>query len=75
MFIKTLFRNSDEAVEYGKTATKEQIHELVIRRNQLLFMLHCLDEDNTTDEELRHMMVWATYAQFCREAIEEYKRR
>ena len=73
--MKTMFRNSDEAIEYGKQSTKEQIKQLIIRRNQLLFMIHCLDEDNATDNELKHMMMWATYAQFCREAINEYKRR
>lgn len=61
------FSSREDAVAFGKSATKEQIEILRKKRKRIIQELV-----STTDIDVKIRLI--TQAQFCREAIEEFEK-
>ena len=61
------FKSTEDAIDFGKCATKETKTKLIFVRSGFLQKSKDLLQRHKFDEA----MVAATQAQFCREAIEE----
>lgn len=63
------FKNTEDAVNFGKTATPEQIAEMQSQRELLLKEIETIKSDDS-DEAMQKGMDLAVEAQFLREAVE-----
>lgn len=59
------FKNTQEAILFGRNATEEEKNQLKTRRSELLEQYEVLEADGDFNEAMKI----ATQAQLCREAL------
>ena len=71
-----LFLNTEEAHTFGKKASRDDVKKLQESKKYFLEKFNETAETKPkTTEVWNQQMIWATRAQFCREALEAYERR
>ena len=69
--MKYRFKNSEEAIDFGKNATKKEQAQLRKARSIFETQYNYIKKQPQTVEHFDRRMELATWAQFCREALEE----
>ena len=69
--MKYRFKNSEEAIIFGQNATKSEQSQLRKARSIFEAQYNHLKDQIQTAEHFNRRLQLATWAQFCREALEE----